>query len=136
MNKLGQEAGTWSAGGQRRAMGTFAEGLAAAFLEQRGYQINARNVYLRHGEIDLVAEQDGVTVFIEVRSRRQGSLGSALASLSRAKQHRMRVTAEFYLALHPEVPQEARIDLVAISLSRSGNVESIDLVENAVDGNA
>ncbi len=93
-------------------------------------------MYLRHGEIDLVAEHNGVTVFIEVRSRRQGDLGSALASLSRTKQHRMRVMAEYYLALHPEVPQEARIDLVAVSLSRSGKVESIDLIENAVDGNA
>lgn len=128
--------GTSSPGGQRRALGAFAERLAAAYLEQRGYRIEARNVYLRHGEIDLVAEHNGVTVFIEVRSRRQGDLGSALASLSRTKQHRMRVMAEYYLALHPEVPQEARIDLVAVSLSRSGKVESIDLIENAVDGNA
>ncbi len=136
MSDSGDAADHSSADGHRRALGAFAERLAAAFLEQRGYRIAARNVYLRHAEIDLIAEQNGVTVFVEVRARRQGDLGSALASLSRAKQHRMRVAAEHYLALHPEVPQEARIDLVAVSLSRSGKVERIDLIENAVEGNA
>ncbi len=120
----------------RRQLGAFAERLASGYLEQRGYIIRARNVHLRIGEIDLVAEKDGVTVLVEVRARRQGDLGSALASLSRAKQHRMRIAAEQFLALHPEVPQEARIDLVAVALSRSGVFQSIDHIENAVEGDA
>jgi Holliday junction resolvase-like predicted endonuclease len=48
----------------------------------------------------------------------------------------MRLTAELYLAQHPELPQEGRIDLVAVSLSRNGLVMSIDLIENAVEGHA
>ena len=120
----------------RKKLGTFAEGIASGYLEQHGYQVLQRNVHLRYGEIDVVALKDGVAIFVEVRARRQGDLGSALASLSRLKQHRMRLTAELYLAQHPELPQEGRIDLVAVSLSRNGLVMSIDLIENAVEGHA
>jgi putative endonuclease len=121
---------------QRRPLGAFAERVAAAHLERRGYRIVQRNVHLRVGEIDLVALHDGQTVLVEVRSRREGDLGTPLASLSRSKQRRMRLTAEAFLALHPELPEEARIDLVAVTLSRGGRVTGVDIVPNAVDGSA
>ncbi len=119
---------------RRRLLGTFAENIAAAHLERRGYLIRARNVHLRVGEIDIVAEQAGMTVFVEVRARHQGDLGSALASFSRAKRHRMVLAAGQYLARHPEAPQEARIDVVAVALDRTGRVVEITVVENAVEG--
>lgn len=122
--------------GGRRQLGNYAEGVAAGYLERHGYRVLQRNVYLRLGEIDIVALKDGLTVFVEVRARRDGDLGPALASLSRMKQHRMRIVAELFLAQHPELSQEGRIDLVAVGLSRAGAVTSIDLIENAVDGSA
>ena len=123
-----------AADGGRRALGSFAEQVAATHLVRHGYTIRQRNVHLGVGEIDIVAEKDGLTVLVEVRARRVGDLGSALWSLSARKQQRMRSAAERFLELHPELPQEARIDLVAVTLSRSGRVEAIDLVENAVEG--
>ncbi len=115
-----------------RKLGDFAERLAATYVERHGYRILARNVHLRYGEIDIVAEQDGQTVLVEVRARRDGDLGSPLSSLTAAKQRRMRLCAELFLALHPELPQEARIDVVAVTLDGRGRVRSIDLVRNAV----
>lgn len=120
--------------GARNALGAFAERLAAAHLQRRGYRIIARNVTLRIGEIDVVALKDGMTVLVEVRARRDGALGSPFESLSRAKQRRLVRSAELYVALHPELPQEARIDLVAVSLSGAGTVRSIEIMENAVEG--
>lgn len=120
--------------GGRRALGAFAERVAAGRLAAAGYRIVLRNVHLGVGEIDLVAEKDGMTVLVEVRARREGDLGSALWSLSAGKQQRMRRAAARFLQLHPELPQEARIDLVAVLISRTGRVEAIDIVENAVEG--
>lgn len=122
------------AAARRKALGAFAERLAAGFLERRGYRIVARNVHLRVGEIDIVALKDGMTVLVEVRARREGALGSPFESLTRAKQRRMVRAAEAFIAQHPDLPGEARIDLVAVTLSPSGLVRSIELLENAVEG--
>ncbi|MHB8575125.1 MAG: YraN family protein [Dehalococcoidia bacterium] len=120
--------------GPRQQLGAFGEGMAAAYIARRGYRVVARNVRFRVGEIDLVAIKDGMTVFVEVRSRRDDADGAALESISRRKQHRMRAAAELYLALHPDVPPEGRIDVVAVTLARDGTVRMIELVENAVEG--
>jgi len=132
----GEDAGIPAEPLSRRSKGTVAERLAAVYLEERGYQLVDRNVYLHVGEIDLVTEKDGLTVLVEVRSRHRGDLGSPLWSLTRAKQHRMRLAAERFLQAHPELPQEARIDLVAITFDGRGRVSACEIVENAVEGTA
>lgn len=119
---------------RRRALGAFAERLAAGRLENAGYQIVGRNVRAGPGEIDIVALKDGQTVLVEVRARREGDLGSALWSITPAKRRHLLVAAEQFLAAHPELPQEARIDLVAVTLDRGGKVTDIEIVENAVEG--
>jgi putative endonuclease len=119
---------------QRAGLGRFAERLAVAHLESLGYVLVARNAQLRIGEIDVVALKDGQTVLVEVRARRGAEADDALFSLTVGKQRRMRLAAERFLALHPELPQEARIDFVAVALSPGGKVLRIDVVENAVEG--
>ena len=54
----------------RRQIGTEEEALAAEFLEGRGYRIVERNFRCRLGEIDLIARDGSVLVFIEVSRRR------------------------------------------------------------------
>ena len=121
-------------GASRKRLGTFAEGVAAAYLQRRGYRILQRNAYLRYAEIDLVALHDGMTVLVEVRSRRDGELGSPLLSFSAAKLRHLRIAAMQFLARHPDLPQEARIDVVGVTVDKSGRVSTIDLIENAVQG--
>jgi putative endonuclease len=118
----------------RRALGAFAERLAAGRLENAGYRIVGRNVRAGPGEIDLVALKDGQTVLVEVRARREGDLGSALWSITPAKRRHLLVAAAQFLAEHPELPQEARIDLVAVTLDRAGKVIGLQIVENAIEG--
>ncbi len=117
----------------RRSLGAAGERLAARYLEARGYRIIARNVRLKSGEVDIVAEEGGCLVLVEVRLRRGGSAGAALESVARLKQQRLRRLAAEYCADH--VPQLAavRIDVVAVSLGRSGRLEEILLVQNAVE---
>jgi putative endonuclease len=62
----------------------------------------ARNWRCRHGEIDLIAEEDGTVVFAEVRSRTSNSFGGAAESITSAKRDRLLAAARLYLSSRPE----------------------------------
>ena len=49
--------------------GARGEAIAAAMLERAGMRVVARNVRYRVGELDIIAEDEGTLVFVEVRSR-------------------------------------------------------------------
>ena len=123
-----------SADGGRNALGRFAEGVAAAHLMRQGYRIVGRNVRPGRSEIDIVAIEDGQTVVVEVRARRGDALGPPQWSLTPAKIARLRRAALLLLQTRPDLPEEQRIDLVAVTLSRDGRVREIDVLKNAVEG--
>lgn len=78
--------------------GDGAEAAAAGFLSARGLKILARNYRCRAGEIDIIAQSGGTTVFVEVRARASDSFGGAAASITAAKRRRLLTTARHYLA--------------------------------------
>jgi putative endonuclease len=80
--------------------GARAEALAADWLQARGLVILARNFRVRGGEIDLVARQGSLTVFVEVRLRRNLAFGGAAASITAAKRRRLILAARHWLAAH------------------------------------
>jgi putative endonuclease len=123
-----------SGDGGRAALGRFAEDLAAAYLEKRGYRIVGRNVRPGSGEIDILAIEGDQTVLVEVRARRGDALGPPQWSLSPAKMRHLRDAAAALLQSRPDLPEEQRIDLVAVSLGRDGRVQGIDLLQSAVEG--
>src|SRR5437868_6205101 len=69
----------------RSARGRAAETAAAAFLGRQGYRIVARNVWLCGAEIDLIARDGGVLVFVEVRSRSNRRFGSPVETVRARK---------------------------------------------------
>ena len=102
-----------------RARGAEYEALAARHLEAQGLRIVDRNVCFRGGELDLVADDGGTVVFVEVRFRRSAAFGDASESVALRKQQRLVRAAELYLARHPERAQRpCRFDLVAIDGER------------------
>lgn len=117
---------------EARDLGDFGERLAAGRLEQSGYAILARNVLLRPwGEIDIVAQRDGVLALVEVRTRRGALFGGAALSLSHAKRQRMLNAAAAYLQGFEE-PPPARIDVMLVNLDRAGRLLDIQHIENAL----
>lgn len=74
----------------RVTLGKFAEGMAAGILEDSGYKIIARNYFIGHSDIDIVAEIDNEIAFIEVRSRMSNENGSPEDSLTPKKLSRMK----------------------------------------------
>jgi putative endonuclease len=107
-------------------LGVGAEAMAAAFLEGRGLTIVARNYSCRMGEIDLVARDGAITVFVEVRKRASAAYGGAAASITAAKKLKLTRTARHYLSQLPTLPQ-CRFDAVLIQ----GEPPRIEWVRNA-----
>ncbi|CAM5213438.1 hypothetical protein CDEF62S_05777 [Castellaniella defragrans] len=86
-----------SSGSDTQRRGHAAEQRASEFLQARGLCILAANLRCRAGEIDLVARDAGVLVFIEVRQRDSPQFGGAAASVNRPKQARLIRTARYFL---------------------------------------
>ncbi|MBO2518191.1 MAG: YraN family protein [Firmicutes bacterium] len=102
-------------------MGRWGEALAALYLQGLGYQILARNLRNRLGELDLVALDGEILVFVEVRTRRGGPAGTPEESVDRAKQARLQRLASAFRARHPlHRSRPARIDVIALRLHREG----------------
>lgn len=118
----------------RRQLGDLGERLAAEYLEGLGHRVVATNVRRREGEIDLITVEGDTLIFVEVKLRRTATFGGAISALSAAKQQRMAALAEAYCAEHPELPQQARVDLVAIDLGPDGEPPRVEHVRSAVEG--
>ena len=103
-------------------LGASAEALAIALLEQRGYRIVERNFRVRAGEIDIVARDGDVLVFVEVRSRADAEHGHAAEMIGPRKQRQVARVAAHYLQQRDPVYAQARFDVVAIT---GGEIELI-----------
>ena len=99
----------------RNQQGASAEVDAAQLLVDAGYRIVERNYRCKAGELDIVARDGDVLVFVEVRSRSDDEHGSAFDMIRRGKQRRVVRVARCYLeAVAPQF-EECRFDIVAIT---------------------
>ena len=117
----------------RKSLGDFGERVAKAHLEAQGYRILATKFRVREGEVDIVAERDGVAVFVEVKTRRGSAAGAAAEALDGRQAERLLLAADAYAEQHPELPEDRRIDLIAIDLDARGRVVSVEHIESAVE---
>ncbi len=102
-----------------RTMGRYGEKLAENHLQRHGFRILARNVHLRHAELDLVALEGRTLCFIEVRLRSSKRFGSAEESIDRRKQRRLARAAAELLATRRLPRHDAlRFDVVSVDASR------------------
>lgn len=81
----------------RQRAGAAAEEAACARLEAAGCRILARNVRFREGELDIVADDGGTVVFVEVRMRRGDGFGGADGSVDAFKRRRLVRAAQHFL---------------------------------------
>ncbi len=95
--------------------GASAETAATQLLVAAGYRIIERNFRCKAGELDIVARDRDVLVFVEVRSRSDDAHGSAVEMIRRSKQRRVARVASYYLAAVQPVYDECRFDIVAIT---------------------
>lgn len=117
----------------RRGLGQLGENLAADYLLKHGYLIRERNYRAPQlGEIDIVAEDNGCLVYVEVRTRRGSAYGTPEESITVAKKLRLVQLAMYYRQMHADLPSAERIDVVAVELTPAGRLFRIDVIKNAV----
>lgn len=98
------------------AVGRFGEQLAATYLSDAGLSILERNWRCSDGELDIVASDGEVLIFVEVKTRSTVAFGDPAEAVNPAKVLRLRRLALRWLAEHRDVPywSQLRFDVVAV----------------------
>src|SRR5688572_16653818 len=95
----------------RQSLGILGENVACGELHRRGYAILARRYRTKYGEIDIVARDGDVTVFVEVKARDGQDFGGGAEAVTRWKQRRLTNMAMDYLARHRLFDRPCRFDV-------------------------
>lgn len=101
---------------ERQKLGRYGEMLACEFLMRRGYKIIDKNYRTRGGEIDIIAKEGEVLVFVEVKTRTNNKFGAPEEAIDFYKQNKLAKTAEYYLVYHNVPETDYRIDAIAIEI--------------------
>ncbi|MDR0736386.1 MAG: YraN family protein [Zoogloeaceae bacterium] len=104
--------------------GMRAETLAANYLRAQGLAIVARNFRVRGGEIDIIAREGEITVFVEVRLRRSQAFGGAIGSIGAPKRRRLLLAAQHWRLRHSQ-RGNCRFDCVLLDGLDANNLEWI-----------
>ncbi len=116
---------------RRQILGRWGEEAAAEYLSANGYTLLARNLRTSHGEIDIVASQGGLLVFVEVKTRSSHAFAYPEDSVTRRKQTYMLSAAEDYLTAHPESGESWQFDVIAVE-GKPGGKAQIEHFENVI----
>jgi len=115
----------------RKRFGEIGEALACKYLKRHRYKILARNYSTSIGEIDIVAEDRGVLVFIEVKMRRSEAYGLPEEAVNLKKMHKLTRLAQLYIKNKNLYYKEARFDIVSIVAQGRFGRKTIKLIKNA-----
>lgn len=93
--------------------GRLGEAIALRLLEEKRYIIHELNWKHQHKEVDIIAQEGQDMVFVEVKTRRSQSHGSALQAVDNAKQRNIIEAANRYMS-ERRLPYNTRFDVIAI----------------------
>ncbi len=107
-----------------RVKGAEGEDIACEYLVKNGFEILERNKhYSRFCEIDIIARQKDVTVFVEVKTRTTDNFGTPFEAISKSKFQNICKGVQFYLAENPV--KKYRIDVIGITLKPELRIEHL-----------
>jgi putative endonuclease len=101
----------------RQWLGERGESMACEELEKCGYAILERRYRTRFGEIDVIADDGGTVVFVEVKTKTDCTFSDPVESVTKQKQRRLVSMAQQYVAYHGLDHTPCRFDVVAVDAS-------------------
>ena len=119
-----------NSGLDKKLTGAWGEQQAAQFLRRQGYDIIGLNYRVRGGEIDIIARRGRFIVFAEVKTRRSGRFAAAREFVTAAKQRRLLLAAQLWLAENPTGLQP-RFDVIEVYARREAGEAQINHIETA-----
>ena len=118
---------------QNKSLGTYGEKLARKFLKSRNYQILHTNFITPFGEIDIIAQEETIIVFVEVKSRQSKYFGSPLEAITSQKCKHIINNCNYYLLKNSLTNSTVRIDGIGIKLTQNGDFEFLKHVKNIIE---
>ena len=107
----------------KKLLGRKGERLAVKFMKKVGYRLIKRNFYTPFGEADAVMVKDGVTVFVEVKTRYSDTFGEPKDAVGYRKQEKYKKIAQYYKLKYGETP----VSFAVVEVKE----EEINLIEDA-----
>lgn len=112
----------------KKNIGNTGEEIAAQYLENKGYEILARNWQYMHRELDIVAKKNKTLVIVEVKTRAAYSLITPVEAVTPRKQRLIISAANVFIEKH-NIDLETRFDV--ISIIYSNNTFQVEHIEDA-----
>jgi len=110
-------------------VGKWGEESASEYLLQKGYEVVGHNVPTPYGEIDIIARQGDILIFVEVKTRTSNKMGVPEESITARKREHMIACAEHY-AMENEI-DNWQIDVISVE-GKPGTNPRITYFENAI----
>jgi len=118
----------------RQQVGAAGEAIAAAHLEANGLRVIARGWRCRLGQLDIICEDAGVLVAVEVKARRGDGFGVPQEAVDARKRAKLRSLLEAYRLASGRRDQPCRIDVVAVRLDLDLRPLRCEHIRDAVGG--
>lgn len=112
----------------KKSIGKVGEGLAEGYLLQKGFKILARNVVSWGGELDIVAEKDGIIQIVEVKTSK--SFINPLEHVNYKKLLTLKRAAEHYVFFVLKTQKPYIISIISINLKPDETLKNIEFLEN------
>ena len=112
---------------ENKKLGNLGEDIAARYLEDKKYFILERNYSNKHGEIDIIAMDKGVLVFVEVKARKNRRFGLPQEAVNDTKKYKIDKTANAFVAEKNWYKLRRRYDIIEIIFDEN----FINHIENA-----
>jgi putative endonuclease len=103
-------------------VGKLGETLAVKYLAKKGFRLVNKNYHIQGGEIDLIMENDGILLFVEVKTRNSNIFGEPHEALNQKKIRKILRAILHYLHENP-THKNWRCDLIAIKFVSPGGAE-------------
>jgi putative endonuclease len=99
----------------KKDKGKIGEDIAVKFLSRKGYKILKRNYRYGHGEIDIIAMDKDVLIFVEVRMKFSDKFGSPEDSVTIKKREQLKKIASAFIQMNEVNFSECRFDVIGIT---------------------
>lgn len=114
-----------------KEIGNFGEMAVCKYLEKYGYTVLKRNYRIRGGEIDIIAYNSEIIAFVEVKTRKKGSMVSGFEAVNERKKGLIIKTASDFCCKNPTELQP-RFDVAEVIVVNN-RIEKINYISNAFD---
>ena len=108
---------------KNKRLGRAGENKACSYLRKSGYKILKRNYKNPFGEVDVIAEKDGIVAFIEVKTRLTDSFGSPSEAVNKTRRTKY-INAANYFFSGKDIDCIVRFDIIEIYKGEINHIEN------------